>query len=379
RHVSQRLRDLSDREVTIARLGGDEFALLYPLERIESSEPGQLARRIVASLCKPFAICGIEVEIGATIGMALHPIDGQTSEKLLMAADLALYAAKRAGRGRVLGFTPAIEREYRTRIAIETRLRQAVETEDFQIIYQPLYATDGSSLHAFEALLSMKDSEGNTIAPAVFIPVAEELRLIDCVCRWALIEACRAATLWPENLSVAVNLSALQFLCGNLCETVRVVLMETGLNPKRLKLELGAGVLLDRPEDSLIQLHAIKAMGVSITLSDFGTGHSSLSYLWRFPFDTLKVDSAFTSGLSGPQSRSHEVLNTIVALGRMLTLHITAEGAETQKQIEILRSLHCDSVQVYRLGKPVASADVALVILDAFRPQPNAKPDRRIA
>jgi EAL domain-containing protein (putative c-di-GMP-specific phosphodiesterase class I) len=315
----------------------------------------------------PFALGPVEVSIGASVGTSLHPVDGGSRERLLMASDLALYAAKRAGRGRSCRFTPEIEQEYRERIALETRLRQAVETEDFELFYQPLYATDGTTLRAFEALLRMKDSDGSIIAPAVFIPVAEELRLIDRIGRWVMREACRTATLWPDELCVAVNLSPLQFLGGGLAQTVRTVLAETGLDPKRLELEMTESVLLEKPEEILLQLHAIKAMGVSIALDDFGTGYSSLSYLWRFPFDTLKVDGSFMAGLSDPNSRSREVLDTIVALGRVLNLHITAEGVETREQIEILQTLRCDFVQGYLLGRPVASTEVASVILSAFR------------
>jgi EAL domain-containing protein (putative c-di-GMP-specific phosphodiesterase class I) len=322
----------------------------------------------------PFALDSVEVRIGASVGTARHPLDGATRERMLMAADLALYAAKRAGRGRAIGFSPEIEQEYRTRIALETRLRQAVETEDFELFYQPLYATDGKTLRAFEALLRLKDKDGNRIAPSVFIPIAEELRLIDRIGRWVLNEACRTAILWPESVSVAVNLSPLQFLGGGLSEIVRQVLAETGLDPRRLELEMTESVLLEKPEDILIQLRTIKALGVSIALDDFGTGYSSLSYLWRFPFDTLKVDGSFMIGLSDPNSRSREVLDTIMALGRVLNLHITAEGVETHEQIEILQTLRCDFVQGYLLGRPVAATDVAAVILNAMRPHNREKP-----
>lgn len=373
RQVARRLADIAGPDMIIARLGGDEFAILQPIQAVQAHEPGQLARRAVASLCMPFALGSVEVSIGASVGTSLHPADGRTRERLLMAADLALYSAKRAGRGRAIGFMPEIEQEYRARIALETRLRQAVEAEDFELYYQPLYATDGTSLRAFEALLRMKDSEGMIVAPSVFIPVAEELRLIDRIGRWVLREACRTATLWPENLCVAVNLSPLQFLGGGLSESVRAVLEETGLDPRRLELEMTESVLLEKPEDILIQLQTIKTMGVSIALDDFGTGYSSLSYLWRFPFDTLKVDGSFMVGLSDPNSRSREVLDTIMALGRVLNLHITAEGVETLEQIEILQDLRCDFVQGYLLGRPVAATEVASVILKACRPREAGK------
>lgn len=374
KQVAQRLVDIAGHDLVIARLGGDEFAILQPIAHLDSIEPAQLGRRVVASLCMPFALGTVEVQIGASIGTALHPAHGHSRERLLMAADLALYAAKRAGRGRTISFTPEIENDYRARIALESRLRQAVEANDFELYYQPLYATDGRTLRAFEALLRLKNADGTTIPPAIFIPIAEELRLIDRIGHWVLREACQTAMLWPDSVSVAVNLSPLQFLGGNLAETVHQTLLETRLDPNRLELEMTESVLLENPEDILIQLKAIKAMGVSIALDDFGTGYSSLSYLWRFPFDTLKVDGSFMIGLSEPNSRSREVLDTIMALGRVLNLHITAEGVETREQIDILQSLRCDSIQGYLLGRPVASMDVAAVILTAMRPREDALP-----
>ncbi|MCA3644502.1 MAG: EAL domain-containing protein [Methylobacterium sp.] len=374
REVAERLLHIASDSICVARLGGDEFAMVQELAPADELASMRLARRIVTAIDLPFHMGEVEARIGASVGTSLYPRDGQNRERLLVAADLALYAAKRAGRGRAVGFEASIEEERRSRQALEARLRQAVEDEDFEIYYQPLYSTDGKTLRAFEALLRLNAEDGAPISPSVFIPVAEELRLIDRIGQWVLREACQTATLWPASISIAVNLSPLQFVNGSLSTIVHSVLDETGIDPRRLELEMTESVLLEKPDAILAQLNIIKSFGVSIALDDFGTGYSSLSYLWRFPFDTLKVDGSFMVGLGDPASRSREVLDTIIALGRVLNLHVTAEGVETREQIEILRELHCDFVQGFLLGRPVRSTEVASVILEALKPRDEEPP-----
>jgi diguanylate cyclase (GGDEF)-like protein len=344
REVAERLLHIASGSIFIARLGGDEFAMVQELAPADELASMRLARRIVTAIELPFHMGEVEARIGASVGTSLYPRDGQNRERLL-------------------------EEERRSRQALEARLRQAVEDEDFEIYYQPLYSTDGKTLRAFEALLRLNAEDGTPISPSVFIPVAEELRLIDRVGQWVLREACQTATLWPDSISIAVNLSPLQFVNGSLSTIVHSVLDETGIDPHRLELEMTESVLLEKPDAILAQLNIIKSFGVSIALDDFGTGYSSLSYLWRFPFDTLKVDGSFMVGLGDPASRSREVLDTIIALGRVLNLHVTAEGVETREQIEVLRELQCDFVQGFLLGRPVRSTEVASVILEALKPR----------
>lgn len=381
RDVANRLRDTAGRSARIARLGGDEFALLQPIQSAESREVSRLAHRVVRALSVPYSIDGLELSIGASVGTALFPQDGLFGLSIIKAADLALYAAKRLGRGQAVAFEPTIEEERRARHALEGRVRQAVDTGDFDLNFQPLFATDGKTLRAFEALLRLKDQDGGNIPPAVFIPVAEEMRVIDRIGEWVLREACRTATLWPDTITVAVNLSPLQFGSGALGDLVERTLKETGLAPGRLELEVTEGILLENSEWVLQQLHALKALGVSIALDDFGTGYSSLSYLWRFPFDTLKVDGSFMKGISDPTSRSREVLDTIIALGKVLDLQVTAEGVETEEQITVLRELKCDFVQGFLFGRPVPALDVAATILKASRAVTEAgtQPASRVA
>ncbi|CAN1570931.1 COG5001 Predicted signal transduction protein containing a membrane domain, an EAL and a GGDEF domain [Rhabdaerophilaceae bacterium] len=362
--VADRLRETALRQAKIARLGGDEFALLQPLTTDDGSEVARLAQRVVRALSMPFQIAGLDLAIGASVGTAVFPKDGSNADELIKAADLALYAAKRSGRGRMICFEPSLEETRRARYALEARIRQATEAGDFELHFQPLFSTDGKVLRAFEALVRLRDENGEMISPSIFIPIAEELRLIDKIGLWVLREACQTASLWPTGITVAVNLSPLQFDGGKLCATVAEVLSTSGLSPAQLELEVTESILLENAESVLEQLKKLKAMGVSIALDDFGTGYSSLSYLWRFPFDTLKVDGSFMKGLNDPTSRSREVLNTIIALGRVLDLHVTAEGVETSEQINVLRELKCDFVQGFLLGRPIPAIDVAAAIFN---------------
>jgi diguanylate cyclase (GGDEF)-like protein len=372
--AARRIVAITDGFAEVARLGGDEFALVQPIRSRADRETEQLARRIVATMAVPFVVDGVEMQIGASIGHALFPGDGDTADRLMKSADLALYAAKKLGRGRAVAFDASIEEERIARHSLETRIRLAAERGEFELHFQPLYATDGKTLRAFEALLRLEDQDGVSIAPSVFIPVAEELRLIDRIGAWVLGEACRVAKLWPSPIAVAVNLSPIQFESGTLIELVERVLAQTRLEPARLELEVTESVLLENSEWVLEQLHGLKALGVSIALDDFGTGYSSLSYLWRFPFDTLKVDGSFMKGIADPSSRSREVLDTIIALGRVLNLHVTAEGVETPEQVQVLRELRCDYVQGYLFGRPIPAMDVAATILRAHFPDPQAEP-----
>jgi diguanylate cyclase (GGDEF)-like protein len=363
REVATRLSAVTPGSLHVARLGGDEFAVLQVLQSERSHEAVRTGERIVESLTMSYPIAEADLRIGASVGIAYFPADAQSIERLLIAADLALYAAKHAGRGRVEVFTPEIEDAHRRRQRIEQRLREALDEGMFELNYQPLYAADGLTLRAFEALLRLKDEDGTPIPPSVFIPIAEELHLIDRIGSWVLGEATRKAAEWPADILIAVNLSPLQFRSGELVGIVQKVLHDSGLPARRLELEVTESVLLDNVESVIEQLKALKALGASIALDDFGTGYSSLSYLWRFPFDTLKVDATFMSGLADPSSRSREVLDTIIALGKVLDLHVTAEGVETFEQMQLLRTMDCDFMQGYLFGRPVPEIDVASTIL----------------
>jgi EAL domain-containing protein (putative c-di-GMP-specific phosphodiesterase class I) len=242
-------------------------------------------------------------------------------------------------------------------------LRQALVNSEFEINFQPLYETSSDKLRGFEALLRLQDDDGKPIPPSEFIPIAEEIGLISDIGNWVLRESCRMAKQWPDDLVVAVNLSPAQFGSNSMADNVTDVLEWSGLPARRLELEVTESLLITDTEKVLAELMAIKALGVSIALDDFGTGYSSLSYLWRFPFDKLKVDKSFMSDVAVEGSKSREILATIIALGRVLDLKVTAEGVETEEQAEVLRELDCDLVQGYLFGRPMRAIDVAATVI----------------
>jgi diguanylate cyclase (GGDEF)-like protein len=377
KEAARRLKEVVGPANAVARLGGDEFAVLQALRSEQEGAAAGLGARIAASLRTPFQIGEHPVQIGGSVGVALHPDHGRRVNELLKAADIALYVAKGAGRGQCVLFHGGLEEERRLRQQLEDRLRQAAGDGDFEMHFQPLYEAMTGKLRGFEALLRLRAADGSLIPPSVFIPLAEELKLIDRIGAWVLREACRTAAAWPTDLSVAVNLSPLQFDAGDLYEIVEKVLADTGLAPERLELEVTESLLLTDVEGVIDQLNALKMLGVLIALDDFGTGYSSLSYLWRFPFDKLKVDRSFMAGLDDEKSKSREVLDTIVALGRVLNLKVTAEGVETQAQADVLRSLNCDLLQGFLYGRPMPAIEVAAAILASKRREWGGGDERR--
>jgi diguanylate cyclase (GGDEF)-like protein len=363
KQAAQRLRKLMGTRERIARLGADEFAICQPHYEHSSQVVAELATDIARAMAKPFEINGKKVLCGASVGYSRYPRDGATVDELFHAADLALHNAKTRCRGKALSFDPGMESERQLRTSIEARLRTSLVNSEFEINFQPLYDTATDKLKGFEALLRMTDNDGKPISPAEFIPIAESTGLIHDIGLWVLREACRMAKQWPADLSVAVNLSPAQFAAGDMATMVRDVLVWSGMDPKRLELEITESVLITDTETVLKELMAIKALGVSIALDDFGTGFSSLGYLWRFPFDKLKVDKSFMAEIAVEGSKSREILSSIIALGKVLDLKVTAEGVETEEQALVLRELRCDLVQGYLFGRPMRAIDVAATIM----------------
>jgi predicted signal transduction protein with EAL and GGDEF domain len=363
KQVAQRLRKLMGTRERIARLGADEFAICQPYYSASPQVVSDLAGDIARAMAKPFEIGGSKTVCGASVGYSYFPRDGETVDELFHAADLALNHAKTRNRGKAVAFDPTMESERQLRASIEARLRVALVNSEFEINFQPLYETASDRLKGFEALLRMQDAEGKPISPAEFIPIAESTGLIHDIGRWVLREACRMARQWPEDLSVAVNLSPAQFAAGDMAAMVRDALNWSGLDPRRLELEVTESVLITDTDKILSELMAIKALGVSIALDDFGTGFSSLGYLWRFPFDKLKVDKSFMADIAQEGSKSREILSTIIALGKVLNMRVTAEGVETAEQALVLRDLRCDLVQGYLFGRPMRPIDVAACII----------------
>ena len=264
-------------------------------------------------------------EIAATVsvGVAIAPADGNSPERMLKSADLALYRSKADGRNCIRFFLPEMDAELQGRIELEKIIRDAVVHNRFELHYQPLFQMFDRRLIGFEALIRLPNQDGTLIPPVTFIAVAEEMRVIDKIGTWVLREACRTAATWPSHLTVAVNLSPLQFAAGNISAVVASALNETALEPHRLELEVTENLLLRDSEAIMAQLRTLKTMGVAIAMDDFGTGYSSLSYLWLFPFDKIKIDGSFMRAFGGAGRVAETVVKTIIAHGRELHMRVT--------------------------------------------------------
>jgi diguanylate cyclase (GGDEF)-like protein len=352
----------------LARLGGDEFAIIIPaIDGVQGAE--MLAEKLIDVLCSAYELEGHTINVGASIGIALAPADGHTSGRLLKSADLALYKAKADGRNRIRYHLAEMDTELQARLKLEMIIRDAVLHHRFELHYQPIFEISGRRLIGFEALIRLPAEDGTLISPLVFIPLAEDLRLIDKIGAWVLREACRTATNWPEHLTVAVNLSPAQFLAGSVSEIVAAALKEAALAAHRLELEITETLLLGNTNAIMSELQTLKSMGVAIVMDDFGTGYSSLSYLWRFPFDKIKIDRSLMQEFECSGRDVKTVVKTIIALGRELNMRVTVEGVETTKQMAFLDQAEGDQAQGFFFGRPVPASEVGANILADFQQQ----------
>jgi diguanylate cyclase (GGDEF)-like protein len=366
--VAERLRAATRLEDVIARLGGDEFIVVQRAV-LDKAEVEALAYRLGSALAVPVRFKDHEIATTASVGIAVAPADGSSSERLLKSADLALYRAKANGRNLIRFFLPEMDSDLQARINIEKTIRDAVLHDRFVLHYQPLFAMLDRRLIGFEALIRLPAEDGTLIPPMDFIPVAEELGLIDKIGAWVLREACHIAATWPEHLTIAVNLSPAQFLAGDIGNIVAAALKESGLAAHRLELEITETLLIGNTEAIMAELQALKAMGVAIVMDDFGTGYSSLSYLWRFPFDKIKIDRSFMQEFDGAGRDAETVVKTIIALGRELHMRVTVEGVETAKQAAFLDGVDGDQAQGFFFGRPVPASEVGADILADFQRQ----------
>jgi diguanylate cyclase (GGDEF)-like protein/PAS domain S-box-containing protein len=347
RRVSRALLAASE-GAEIARVGGDEFMAVVtgtsPAERA-----AELAARLREAVCEPFEIEGQRMRIGLSVGVALYPDHGDVATALAN-ADAALYRAKAEGGGDVRLFDSALDRRLRERHALFQDLSQALKRGELSLHYQPQARIDGE-VFGFEALLRWRHPSRGLVSPSEFIPIAEERGLIGAIGEWALREACREAASWPNPLSVAVNLSPVQFLKDGLAGVVHAALLETGLPAHRLELEITEGVLVDDFSRVTAILRQLKQLGARVAIDDFGAGYSSLAYLQSFPFDKIKIDRSFVSNLMD-NGNSRAIIRAIVGLGRGLDVPLIAEGVETREQLAFLRSEGCGEAQGYLLGAP---------------------------
>jgi predicted signal transduction protein with EAL and GGDEF domain len=313
---------------------------------------------LVRAIVAPYEISGHQIRTSVSIGIAVGPRDGENAEDLLMAADLALYAVKVSSRGSYMFYESSMNKELNDRRQIELDLREAIERDELELYYQPIINLRRNVISGFEALARWRHPAKGMVPPALFIPVAEDSGLILPLGEWALIEACRQAVQWPEDLKVSVNLSPVQFTAPDLVDVVARVLADTGLAPHRLELEITERIFMADNENTISTLRRLKAIGVRIAMDDFGTGYSSLSYLRSFPFDKIKVDRAFVSDL-GERNEHVVIVQAVVSIAKALGMTTTAEGVETVGQHEFLAALGCDEVQGYLFSPPVAVERIA--------------------
>jgi diguanylate cyclase (GGDEF)-like protein/PAS domain S-box-containing protein len=356
RGVAKRLRSSLREEDALARLNSDEFAIVQSgLTRPEDAV--MLAKRLLEAIADPYLLDGHSVVIGASIGIAMAPGDGDDSEKLLKSADMALSRAKLDARGSFAFFEAALDAKAQSRRKIEVELRDAIQSDVLRPYYQPLVDLSSGRITGFEALVRWPHAERGMVSPAEFIPVAEETGLINPLGGLMLRHACLDAASWPDDVRVAVNLSPLQFRSGNLLSVVTDALKHSGLAPRRLELEITETLLLEKSAQVLATLHALRALGVRISMDDFGTGYSSLSYLRSFPFDKIKIDQSFVRDL-GANREAQAIIRSIVSLGKGLGVTITAEGVETEAELSCLRAEGCDEGQGYLFSKARPNAEI---------------------
>jgi diguanylate cyclase (GGDEF)-like protein/PAS domain S-box-containing protein len=373
RGVARRLRSSLREEDAIARLNSDEFAILQTgIDRPE--DVVLLARRLLEAIGEPFLLDGHSVIIGATIGIAMAPSDGDDSERLLKNADMALSRAKNDSRGTFSFFESGMDARAQSRRKIEIDLRAAIQSDLLRPYYQPLIDLKSGRITGFEALVRWPHPERGMISPADFIPVAEDTGLINALGAQILRRACMEAAQWPDEVRVAVNLSPLQFRVGNLLSVVMDALKQSGLPAKRLELEITETLLLEKSSQVLATLHALRALGVRISMDDFGTGYSSLSYLRSFPFDKIKIDQSFVRDL-GSNRDAQAIVRSIISLGMGLGVTITAEGVETEAELACLRTEGCHEAQGFLFSKARPNVE----IVELLKAQCTADPDAEMS
>ena len=378
KQVGVRLRSFVRQSDAVARFGGDEFAILQG-NMGARAETAALATRIVDAISAPFDLDGHQVVIGVSIGVAFAPADGTDGVQLLKAADLALYQAKAGGRSTYRFFEPGMDRLMQARTALEADLRKALVNGEFALHYQPVVNLQTGRINGFEALIRWNHPRRGMISPAEFIPIAEETALIVPIGDWVLRTACEEASKWPHEIRVAVNLSSVQFRVPNLYENVVDALECSNLAADRLEIEITESVILLNLPSTIETLNKLRGRGVKIAMDDFGTGHSSLSYLRHYPFDRIKLVGSFIRDL-GDKMNSRAIVRAIAELANSLGMGTTAEGIETQEQLDYVKRVGCTEGQGYLFGKPQPAKDArALLASQPSRPRTAATQTEPVA
>ena len=367
--IAGRLDEAFGNAGIVARLGGDEFAVVCEIEHREAAN--SIGHRIIELVERPVDHEGRLLRVGASLGIAIAPADGADADTLLKNADLALYRAKDTGRGRMCFYEPLMDEKVQRSRDLALELTGALERGEFHVMYQPIFDLAGERVLSCEALLRWTNRRHGPISPAEFIPIAEDNGLIVAIGGWVIREACKAASEWPGDVQIAVNLSPIQLRSANLPMVIMGALAASGLPAERLELEVTESVLLDDIDASLAALNAINRLHVRTTLDDFGTGYSSLSYLTKFPFQTLKIDRSFITDLDQSPA-SVAIVQTVIELAAKLGMRTVAEGIETQAQLDQLRRTRCDAVQGFLLARPI-SASMVTSMLAGSRLEANGR------
>jgi diguanylate cyclase (GGDEF)-like protein len=367
----------------VARLGGDEFTVIMP-GLTDPQDAAKLARRILSGLAHPFRLAGHEVFINASIGIAIYPQDGEDIDSLLMHADTAMYKAKEQGGGSYQAYSRTMNASALQRLTLENALRRALERSEFEVHYQPIVDGITGAPVAAEALVRWRHPELGLLLPSEFVPLAEENGLIVPLGEWVMRTACSQNLEWQQAgiapLRVVVNISSRQLTRG-IPETVARILQETGLEARYLGLELTESVLVNRQKEGTDTLHALRAMGLHLSVDDFGTGYSSFSYLKHFPLDTLKIDRSFVREIaSDPDDAA--ITTAIIAMGHALGLKVVAEGVETEAHQALLREQGCDEMQGYLFSRPMPAERFTAYLRaerERLRPGRRGRPTPTIA
>jgi len=359
--VAERLCGLVRETDTIGRMGGDEFVIVQaPIA--DPAEATSLAQRVIDLLSEPYDIDGHQAVIGASIGISVGPGDGIDPEKLLRSADLALYRAKGDGRGTFRFFEPVMDLQMQTRRVMEQDLRKALPSGEFELHYQPVVNLASNRISGFEALIRWNHPTKGMISPAAFIPLAEEIGFIVPMGEWVIRQACATAAQWPDELHIAVNISAVQFRNPGLMQVITGALATSGLDPARLEIEITETVLLHNKDATLAVLHQLRALGIRIAMDDFGTGYSSLTYLQSFPFDKIKIDRSFVKDIT-ENSGSLNIVRAVAALANGMGMTATAEGVETSEQLDRIASEGCTEMQGFLFSKPLPAREIERLFL----------------
>ena len=360
--IAARLGEVVRDTDTVARLGGDEFAVIQ-CGLATATDAAQLAQRVIDVLSAPHEVAGHLVACGVSIGIAVSPLHGTDADHLLKSADLALYRAKSEGRGRFCFFEPEMDIALQQRRLLELELRTALANQEFEVYYQPIIDIERDTVCGFEALLRWHSPTRGLVPPTDFIPLAEEIGLIVDIGAWVLKVACCEAARWPDAVKIAINVSAVQFKGFGLVEAVRAALSASGLRPERLEIEITESVLVTDSRHACDVLHGLKALGLSVSMDDFGTGYSSLGYLRQFPFDKIKIDRSFVQGL-GEATDCNAIVHAVLGICDSMGIAATAEGVETEEQMNLLRARNCHQAQGYLISRPFPASDVAAFLAD---------------